>query len=228
MHRMIIFDIDGTLLMTGGAGKSAFNSVFAELYQISEAWQDILPDGRTDPSLIKEIFQKNLGYKPETKAYQKVAKIYIEKMEQALQAAPRFRLLPGITDLLETLFQRYPQALGIATGNFEDSAQLKLKRAGLENYFSFGGFGSDSEDRLALTRKALERGRQALKRWIPPEDVFLVGDTPHDIRCGKLLGMNTVAVASGSHSKKELSSYQPDFLLQDFSQVEEVISIFEI
>jgi phosphoglycolate phosphatase len=112
---------------------------------------------------------------------------------------------------MEKLSQRYPRALGLATGNFEVSAQLKLRRAGLENYFSFGAYGSDSADRLELTRKAVERGRQMAKRWIAPEDIFLVGDTPHDIRCGRLLQLNTVAVATGSHSRKALASYQPDF-----------------
>jgi phosphoglycolate phosphatase len=99
MYKIIIFDIDGTLLMTGGAGKAAFDAVFAELYQIPEAWKDILPDGRTDPSLIEEIFLKNLGYKPGSQAYRSVTETYLKVMEHTLQAASHFRVLPGIVFL---------------------------------------------------------------------------------------------------------------------------------
>jgi phosphoglycolate phosphatase len=226
MRRLILFDIDGTLLLTGGAGKMAFDRVFAQLYGIENAWGEIHPDGRTDPSLITELFEKNLKRKPSPQEEKRVREAYAENMAQTLEEAPRFRLMPGIDRLLARLGLQEVNSLGLATGNFEETAYLKLKRAGLEKFFPFGGFGSDFRDRLQLTRAALQRGYQRAGAFISPEDCYLVGDTIHDIRCGKLLGMNTVAVATGSTAKQELSRHRPDFLLDSLEETEEVLTIF--
>jgi phosphoglycolate phosphatase-like HAD superfamily hydrolase len=226
MRRIILFDIDGTLLLTGGAGKAAFDRAFAQLYQIEDAWCDIHPDGRTDPSLIIELFEKNLKRRPSPQEETRVREIYTECMAQTLQQAPRFRLMAGVDRLIPALAARPGVSLGLATGNFAETARLKLKRAGLGEYFSFGGFGSDFADRLQLTRTALQRGYQRAGAFIPPEDCFLVGDTIHDIRCGRLLGLTTVAVATGSTLKAELAKSRPDFLLDSLEETEEVLTIF--
>ena len=226
MRRLILFDIDGTLLLTGGAGKMAFDRVFAELYQIQGAWQNIHPDGRTDPSLIAELFESNLGRRVGSEEMEQVQRAYGLAMKQSLQEAPRFRLMPGVPVLLETLRDRELGLMGLATGNFEETAYLKLDHAGLREFFSFGGFGSDHRDRLSLTRCALERGKQCLGRFPDPEEVFLVGDSVHDIRCGKLLGITTVAVATGSTPRETLKAHRPDFLLDSLEPIEEVLEIF--
>ena len=226
MPRIILFDIDGTLLLTGGAGKLAFDRVFSELYQIEGAWQNIHPDGRTDPCLIAELFERNLGRRAGSEEYLKVQEAYSRFMAQTLQEAPRFRLMPGVTQLLQRLQERQVGTLGLATGNFEKTAYLKLERAGLRDYFQFGGFGSDHRDRLALTRLAVQRGIQALGRSLEPEEIFLVGDTIHDIRCGKALGLTTIAVATGSTTKEELASHRPDFLLDSLEPLEEIYHLF--
>lgn len=224
--KLILFDIDGTLLLTGGAGAIAFNRTFQELYDITEVWQGIHPDGKTDPVIIEELFLKQWGRKPKAHEEKAIEARYAFYMEEALQQAPRFRLMAGIHELLSALEDRQLGCLGLATGNYESTAWLKLKRAGLDSFFHFGGFGSDSRDRLALTRLAMERGMTKIGSCIHPEDVWVVGDTIHDIRCGKLLGATTVAVATGSTSWQILQAARPDFLLESFADLEESLTAF--
>jgi phosphoglycolate phosphatase-like HAD superfamily hydrolase len=226
MKKLILFDIDGTLLLTGGAGKLAFDRAFAQLYGIENAWRDIHPDGRTDYCLIRELFELNLNRRPRDTELQQVRSAYEAAMGPALVESTRFRLMPGVVELLALIEDRGLGVLGLATGNFEATAYQKLERANLRKYFNFGGFGSDHIDRLELTRRALERGRQALGRVVDPEEVLLIGDTVHDIRCGKLLGLVTVAVATGSTPAEELAAMRPDFLLEKLEPVEEVVAIF--
>jgi phosphoglycolate phosphatase-like HAD superfamily hydrolase len=222
--RLILFDIDGTLLLTGGAGRMAFEEVFLAQHGMSGAWRDIHPDGRTDPFLIEELFQRNLGRTPSDAENRALVAAYTEAMERALRTAPNFRLMPGVAELLPLLARH--DLLGLATGNFEATAYQKLTRAGLRNYFSFGGFGSDHADRLELTRLAMERGFAKLGRSLPPREILLVGDTVHDVACGQRLGMTTVAVATGSTPRAELAACEPDFLLEDLQPRKEVLEIF--
>ena len=224
--KLILFDIDGTLLLTGGAGKVAFDRTFEELYGVLEVWQGINPDGKTDPLIIEELFLKQWGRRPKAHEEKAVEARYALHMEQALQQAPKFRLMAGISELLLALKDRQLGYLGLATGNYEATAWMKLKRAGLERFFNFGGFGSDTRDRLALTRLAMERGMTQLGSRIHPEDVWVVGDTIHDIRCGKLLGATTVAVATGSTPWDILQKARPDFLLENFGDLEESLTAF--
>lgn len=227
MRKLIVFDIDGTLLMTGGAGKEAFNRVFQEHYGVEGAWRDVHPDGRTDPSLIVELFEKNLGRRPNSEEMVKISNSYANAMEACLPLSERFRLLPGVVELLDFLSDRGIALLGLATGNFESTARQKLRHGGLHHYFQFGGYGSDHGQRLELTRVAIERGRTLLGRKIPNEEIILVGDTLHDIDCGKRLDLTTVAVATGSTPRATLAAARPDFVLDSFTPLEEVALIFD-
>lgn len=223
--KIILFDIDGTLLLTGGAGKTAFETVFQEHFQISGAWQDIHPDGRTDPSLIDELFRKNLSRLPTEGEREAVAAAYAAAMEKALQSAPRFRLMPGVSQCLADL-KAEGFLLGLATGNFEATAYQKLRRASLHEYFSFGGFGSDHADRFELTRVAMERGMAKWGRAIEARDFLLIGDTVHDVECGKRCGMMTAAVATGRTTSQELAAQRPDYLFPDLSDRERLRAAF--
>jgi phosphoglycolate phosphatase-like HAD superfamily hydrolase len=227
MRKLILFDIDGTLLMTGGAGREAFNEVFFQCYGVAEAWRDIRPDGRTDPSLIVELFEKNLGRRPSPEEMARVAAAYGAAMEQALPRSERFRLLPGVVELLDTLSDRGLGLLGLATGNFETTAGQKLRHAGLHHYFQFGGYGSDHASRLELTRTAVERGRSLLGGHLPNEEIILIGDTLHDIECGRRLDLTTVAVATGGTPRATLEAARPDFVLDDFTPLDAVLTIFD-
>jgi len=227
MRKLILFDIDGTLLMTGGAGKEAFNQVFLDQYGISGAWRDVHPDGRTDPSLIVELFEKNLGRRPSPEEMHRVSEAYSAALEKALPHSERFRLLPGVVELLDCLSDRGIGLLGLATGNFESTAGHKLRHAGLHHYFQFGGYGSDHSLRLDLTRTAIERGRSLLGRAIPNEEILLVGDTLHDIECGRRLDLTTIAVATGTTPRSVLEAARPDFVLDEFTPLEEVVCLFD-
>ena len=227
MRKLILFDIDGTLLMTGGAGKEAFDRVFQECFDVTGAWRDIHPDGRTDPSLIVELFEKNLGRRPRPEEMARVTHAYARAMEECLPRSARFRLLPGVVELLNLISDRGLGLLGLATGNFEVTASQKLRHAGLHHYFQFGGYGSDHAGRLELTRTAVERGRSLLGRNIPNEEIILVGDTVHDIECGRRLDLTTVAVATGSTPRATLAAARPDFVLDDFTPLAEVALILD-
>lgn len=224
--RLILFDIDGTLLRTGGAGALAFNRVFAELYGISEAWQGILPDGKTDPILIEELFLLHYQRKPTLSEENQICQAYEIHMAQALQEVNNFRLMPGVLPLLESLSKGDFGLLGLATGNYESTARMKVEKAGLAHHFSYGGFGSHSRVRLELTRRAVEEGKKKLGSKVRPEDVLVVGDTLHDIACAKGIGAISIAVATGTTPFETLKNARPDFIFESFENIEDSLSAF--
>lgn len=224
---MILFDIDGTLLLTGGAGKTALNRTFEKLFQIPNAYGDLIPDGKTDPLIIEEIAVKLLERTPTLAETKKIADLYIEYFKDEILSSQRFRLMPGIDRLIPSLGQNKNFCLGVATGNFKITALMKLNRGGLDPYFSFGGYGDDSTRRLELTRKAIERGKNRHPYEFRSEEIFLIGDTVHDMDVGKTLGLVTVAVATGSTPKEVLSQRRPDFIFDELTHHQELFEIFD-
>jgi len=224
--KVLLFDIDGTLLKTGFAGFRSLNRVFMELYGISNAVEGIRPDGKTDPLIIREMLANTLPkVDPETEI-PRIAAIYLKYLKEEIYQAPGFTLMPGVENLLARLSQ-YPEfALGLATGNYEAAAALKLKRAGLETYFSFGGYGSDDEDRAALLRAAIERAEAYLGEAVILDRTYVIGDTPRDILCGKAVNVKTVAVATGRSVAEDLSTYNPDHVFSNFADIKEVVNYF--
>lgn len=200
--RIVLFDIDGTLLLTGGVGLEALQRVFRRRYDVPHAAEGVEFHGRTDPLIIRSIAQKWLERDLTAEELATLSEDYVECLEEVLSGTPaRFRVLPGARELVEALDGSGRAALGLATGNFERSARAKLRRAGLERYFAFGGFASDSEDRLQLTRCAVERGRAAAG---PDAPIVLIGDTVHDVRCAVALGVDCLAVATGNATEETL------------------------
>jgi phosphoglycolate phosphatase-like HAD superfamily hydrolase len=194
--RIILFDIDGTLLLTGGAGLEALRRVFRGRYEVPEPVSGIDFHGRTDPMILRAIAEKWLGRDLDAREIRQVAGLYVDALEEVLaESPPGFRVLPGAREAVQALHGRSDVALGLATGNFEPSARAKLRHGGLHRYFTFGGYGSDSEDRVELTRMAAERGRAAAGRDAP---VLVVGDTVHDVRCAVAIGAECLAVATGN------------------------------
>ncbi len=195
--KVLLFDIDATLLLSGGAGRRALNKTFLELYGLEEAMEGVIPDGKTDPLIIREIFEKKLAGLTFEVEFSHVARRYIEHLQVEVDRSQGFRLMPGVQDLLEGLSAHQQFALGIATGNLEQGAWIKLRRAGLDRYFRFGGFGSDSEDRAEVIRAAIGRAKQVLTRNLMSASVYVIGDTPRDIVYAKQVGVKTIAVATG-------------------------------
>jgi phosphoglycolate phosphatase-like HAD superfamily hydrolase len=199
--RIVLFDIDGTLLLTGGAGLVALRRVFGERFGVADATEGIRFHGLTDPVILQSIATRHVGRELGPEELDELAAAYAEALPGALAAVTEFRVLPGVEDRLRELEARGDSVLGLATGNYERTAWAKLRRAGLDRYFSWGGFGSDSSDRTELTRLAVSRGRE---RTGPDSPVLVVGDTVHDVRCALAVGADCLAVATGNVSEETL------------------------
>lgn len=223
MTTLLLFDIDGTLLLTGGAGKIAFERAYLELFGAGNVWGNTHPDGRTDPDLIDEISMRALGRQLNPDENTRLIDSYHTLFREAIQDMPNFRLMPGIPGILETLSGKRGMLLGIATGNFETAARIKLEKGGLSRHFSFGGYASDSRDRFELTRIACERGLKKNGGPIPSERIFVIGDTIHDVRAAKKLGVRSVAVATGRTTAEQLRKENPDYCFQDLTQADDFL-----
>ena len=222
---ILLFDIDGTILISGGAGNRALNRAFQEKFNISKAMGSITPDGKTDPAIVREVFQTKLHREPAPGEWKKLQDTYLRYLFEEVQASAGYRLLPGVLSLLETASQRSELLLGLLTGNWEQGAQIKLERSHLKRFFPFGGFGSDAEDRGEIARLAVCRGREYAGEIVPDDRIFVIGDTLHDIRCARAAGVKAIAVATGSASVEELARHQPDHVLKDLSSPEQFLAL---
>ena len=227
-QKILLFDIDGTLLLTGGAGRIAFERAFHKLFHIPEAWGDLIPDGKTDPSIIEEISQRTLGRRLAKHEYSTLLEHYLIYFRDEIRNTPHFRLMPGVTELLDILSKRNNILMGLATGNLEEAAWLKLEKGNIRKFFSFGGFDSDSSDRSEITRIAAERGEKIFGRKVDSHDVYVIGDTYHDVRAAKKLGFKTVAVTTGSMKEDHfLGGDKPTYLMSDLSDVRLFLNILD-
>ena len=217
--KLFLFDIDQTLINTGGAGLRALDRACLKLLGLEKAMQGISPHGKTDPAIVREIFRVKL--RSENPANAHVAAVidgYLSFLREEVETSATYRVLPGIISLLDELNKRTDVLLGLATGNIEPGARVKLQRAGLNEYFAFGGFGSDSEDRTELVRRAAEKAAHKNGGSISPSNIFVIGDTVLDIDAGKRAGFKTVGVATGSYSVEQLSAAEPTFVVADLEQ----------
>jgi len=226
ISKLLLFDLDGTLMLSGGAGMRAMNQAFFELFNQPDAFNGIQPDGKTDPLIFKEMLSKKGLHVPDMElACSEFHNKYIHFLADEMPKSQGARLMPGIPELLTSLTAIQDLALGLLTGNFEMGARLKLARFDLNKYFPFGAFGSDDEDRVRLLDYALERAKVNLGTDVPePQDVLVIGDTPRDIACGKARKCATVGVATGSFSIDALSESGADFVFKDLSDVNGVLS----
>ena len=197
--KTVLWDIDGTLLVTGGAGAVAWQRAFQEQWGVDANIQEHTRAGMTDPEIAAIIFREVIGREgtPEERAAAIAA--YLGQLEEAVAESSGYRIMPGIEETLPRLAE---QGLlqGIVTGNIEAAAQIKLARGDLNRYFGFGGYGSDAADRTEVTRKALERGEGVLQAPLDRAEAIAVGDTPRDVKAGHGAGIRVVGVATGDYS----------------------------
>ena len=224
--KLLLFDIDGTLLLTNGAGTRAANRAFEQIYGIKNAMNQIDAAGKTDPLILKEIFLNELNRDYAQQEARALYDHYIPFLEEETGKA-EITVMPGVRQLLENLTTREDMVLGVATGNIEEGAWIKLRSAGLDKHFKFGGFGSDSHSREHLILKALDRAKNHIAHPTEFEKIFVIGDTPHDINHGRAAGALTVGVATGSYSRAQLEEHNPDHLFDDLNNLQSVIRIFE-
>jgi phosphoglycolate phosphatase len=218
--KLLLFDLDQTLINTGGAGLRALDRACFQLFGISNAMQGISPHGKTDPAIAREILRVRFNQQaPELNGkIRSILDAYLSFLKEEVETSPKYRVLPGVSSILDEMALRTDVALGLATGNLEPGARIKLDRGGLNRYFAFGGFGSDSEDRTELVRKAAEKAAFRCGKTILASDIFVIGDTPLDIDAGKRAGFNAVGVATGSYSMEQLRDSGANLTIPDFDQ----------
>jgi phosphoglycolate phosphatase-like HAD superfamily hydrolase len=213
--KLLLFDIDQTLIYTGGAGIRALNRVFRNL-GVENAMDGILPYGKTDPGIIGEIFAAI--HWQGTAGVADIVNEYLTFLREEVEASTAYSVLPGIVAILQELRQRPDVLMGLATGNVEAGARIKLERGDLNQYFQFGGFGSDFENRTALVRHAAELGVRRSGQAISPDDTVVIGDTPRDIDAGREAGFRTVGVATGKYTQAELDAAGATTVMSDFER----------
>ncbi len=218
--KMVLFDIDGTLIRTGGAGVRALDRAFQKHHGVANPMGLIQPAGKTDPAIIREIFHIAVKRDCTANESKQMCRSYLDFLKEEIATAPNFRVMPGIAQILRHLSASDAHTLGLVTGNLEEGARIKLARPDLNKYFRFGGYGSDSENRPQLTRVGIERGRRFQNHPSHDKDIFLVGDTPFDIDAGKQSGVVTIAVATGPWKLTDLKDHTPDYAFENLEEYE--------
>jgi phosphoglycolate phosphatase len=225
--KLLLFDLDGTLVSTGGAGLRALDRAFEKLHRLPKAMKGVTPAGKTDPLIVREVFEKKLERRATDAEVAEACEAYLSFLAEEMRtaAAQGYRVIEGVRDLLEDLRGRPDLLLALGTGNLERGARIKLEPSGLNMYFPFGGFGSDAEVRADVLRAGHRRAEARAGRAIPPTDVYVIGDTILDVQAGKAIGAVTVAVACGHGKCDELKAAQPDIYLEDFRDARELLTV---
>jgi len=224
--KILLFDIDGTLINSGGSGKHAMEVAFEEVYGISNGLENVLLSGQTDPKILLEAFQK-YGLAWQDGQIEKFKKRYFIHLAEDMQRPrPKRRIMPGFPQLLDELKKMPETHIGLLTGNWIRGAEIKLAHFGLWQYFEFGAFGDDETDRNKLVPHALRRAEEKFNIQPNHDAVYVIGDTPRDIYCARPHGAVAIAVATGEYSVEDLRAEKPDFLFEDLSEVEKVLEIF--
>jgi phosphoglycolate phosphatase-like HAD superfamily hydrolase len=224
MPKLVLFDIDGTLVLTGGAGLRAMNRACEEMLGHSDALSGISVSGRTDWIILHDTLAR-LGRELDQSLFDQLRDRYVERLREEIHHAGKgFNgALPGVSDLLEALQPREDVYLGLLTGNFQEGARIKLERYNLWRYFRCGAFGDDAADRNALVPVAVDRALACGVPTLPAADVLVVGDTPHDVACAKAAGATAVAVATGGFTADELRACGAPIVFDTLRDTDEVL-----
>jgi phosphoglycolate phosphatase-like HAD superfamily hydrolase len=237
MRKLVLFDIDGTLVLTGGAGIRAMNRACEELVGHPLALDGIPVAGRTDRIILTDVVAR-AGRALDDGLLERLRKRYISNLREEIEQPGRTQsfeslgprggvkaVMPGIRELLDVLELREDIFLGLLTGNFEAGARIKLEHFDLWRYFRCGAFGDDAADRNELVPFALERARRCGLPDISPHHILVVGDTPHDVACARAVGATPVAVATGGFTVEQLRESGADIVFQDLSRTNEFLNL---
>ena len=216
-RKAILFDIDGTLIITGGAGAASWRLAFDELYGIPADIGEFTDTGMTDPDVGRRTFEAVMHREPERKEFTRLLERRLHHLHQAVQESEGYRVLAGVEELLPQLVED-GYLLGLVTGNLEAAAHIKLYRARLNRFFSFGGYGSDSTDRGELTKVALKRASLVYGETVTPEQAIVVGDTPHDVDGAHAAGIECVGVGSHHFDAEQLREAGADYAIASLEE----------
>jgi phosphoglycolate phosphatase-like HAD superfamily hydrolase len=211
--RAVLFDIDGTILVTGGAGGAAWQRAFEEQYGVEANVAEHTDAGMTDPEIAAIVFREVVGREGSPEERSRAIGCYLKHLPDTVAESAGYRVMPGIEDLLDRLIDS-GVLLGLVTGNIEAAAHIKLSRARLNRFFSFGGYGSDSADRTVVTEAALRRAELVSGGALGDGACIAVGDTPRDVAAGHGAAIRVVGVATGSYSTDELNAAGADWALE--------------
>jgi phosphoglycolate phosphatase len=209
---LVLFDIDGTLITSGGAGARSWRFAFEQLHGIPADIGSHTEAGETDPVVARKTFEGAIGREPTEPELAAIFALYLRRLSEEVATSEGYQVLEGAAERLESLSDAGIM-LGIVSGAMEGAARVKLSRARLDRYFLFGGYGTDSADRTKLTAAAIARASMLHHHPLNPAHVFVVGDTPLDVLAAKAAGTVSVAVASGKYSVEELTAAGADDVL---------------
>jgi phosphoglycolate phosphatase len=220
--RLVLFDIDGTLIDSGGAGVRSLNLAMEELFSLDNAFQGISMAGKTDMQIIKECLMKyDFLHDGSVDA---VINAYLKHLKREMQN-DRKHVKPGIYEVLDELKDLRDSGLGLLTGNLEAGARIKLEPFMLNQYFPTGAFGSDDEDRNNLLPIAVKRFEELFQKKIEIDSCIIVGDTPRDVECAHIYGAICIAVATGPYSYDDLIEAGADYIVHDLSEGETLLNL---
>ena len=229
VRNVCLFDIDGTLVNAGGAGQAAMLAALQEVLGVEHIDADIPTAGRTDCSITRDLLAHLKGRQPAEQSDSVLAELlqsaYLKHLPDQLIRRPGC-VLPGVEQLLEQLSGRRDIHLGLLTGNFREGARLKLEHFGLSEHFRFGAFGDRHLERDDVARQA-QRTVACIAPALPGSRLWVIGDTPADIHCGRAIGARVVAVATGRYSWAELAAEQPEFLLNNLADTSRLLQLLE-
>jgi phosphoglycolate phosphatase len=222
--RVLLFDIDGTLIWGHGVGHRALVRAMEEVFGTTGAHEEYDWRGKTDPLIVRDLLRN--ARIPEEMVAARLPECfdrYVRHLEDSLANGQRIDVLPGIAALLPALAERRTALIGLLTGNVERGANAKLRPTGLLPFFRVGAYGSDDPDRRRLPSVARERIRTLMGRDVDCADMTIIGDTPLDVDCARACGARAVAVATGQHSMAELAACEPDDIFPSFADVDAAV-----
>jgi phosphoglycolate phosphatase len=226
--KVILFDIDGTLVLTGGAGQRAMARAFEDIFSIPNAFQHIDMPGRTDSWILSDAVTAH-GIPSAAADRARFREVYLEHLRHEIeQPGSRKGVMPGVRPLLDLLGRRDDVYLALLTGNYEDAARIKLEFFDLWRYFRCGAFGDDAPDRNGLLPKAMTAIRVCGGPEVAPFEVMVVGDTPLDVACAAASGARSLAVATGGYSADALRAAGADIVMQDLEDTLGVLRALQI
>jgi phosphoglycolate phosphatase-like HAD superfamily hydrolase len=218
MVRLVLFDIDGTLIHTGGAGEKAFARIFSNIFGVSDGTERLKFAGRTDPSIVREFFLHN-AIEPSPQNFEQFFEAYVFMLDHMLHTLPG-GVHRGVWTWLHDLRSLpEPPAIGLLTGNIRLGAEIKLRRFSLWEQFDIGGFADDSDDRNQIAAAAKARGEKALRCKLNGPEVLVIGDTPLDIACARYIGARVLAVGTGMYRPKDLLPLAPDYAVNNLEEL---------
>lgn len=224
MKRLILFDIDETMISSDGAGRRAIGRVLAERFNVPAEAANIPMSGKTDPQILTEILavagwndadiEKRMG---------ELLDIYLSILEDEIAASRYYIIHPGVVDLLNNLHTRTDTYLGLLTGNVERGARMKLSRFELNHFFPMGAYGSDSANRMDLPAIAAKRAHKHFNIEFVPAEIVIIGDAINDVLCAKGYGAKSIAVNTGRTSWEDLERHEPDYLFKNLGDTNMIV-----